>query len=182
MRPVQVSISNQSQSERSISPSEDSSTSTTDEAFDNREISNNEVGVTTIGRLRQVNLPIIRDAATKWDTTRFKLFKYDSEITPCPEEEDDFKNWWTDDLVKSCSSKIAKPFNDEDRSIMAGFHQRRKKNNDLLNTHGDYRFFCPVCWIRLFKDDHKRNVCRNTLRLREAAILYGSENGFPDQE
>ncbi len=61
-------------------------------------------------------------------------------------------------------------------------HQRRRKNDDLLNNHGDYRFFCLVCWIRLFKDDHKRNVCQNTLRLREAAIQYGSENGFPDQE
>ncbi len=182
VRPVQFISINQRRSERSISPSSDSSASTANDSIDNREILNDEVGVTTIGELRQVNLPIIRDAATKWDKTRVKLFKYDSEITPFPEEENSFKNWWTDDLVKSCSSKIAKPFNDEDRSIMAGFHQRRRKNDDLLNNHGDYRFFCPVCWIRLFKDDHKRNVCQNTLRLREAAIQYGSENGFPDQE
>ncbi len=91
VRPVQVSISNQRRSERSISPiisSNDSNTSMANESIDNCEISNDEVGVTTIGEL----FPIIR-MATKRDKTRFKLFKYDSEITLCP-EENCFKNWW----------------------------------------------------------------------------------------
>ncbi len=51
--------------------SDDSITSTTDESIDNREISNSEVGVTTPGELRQVNL--VTQQPTKWDKTRFKL-------------------------------------------------------------------------------------------------------------
>ncbi len=184
VRPVEVRRNNrQATRRRTETPSENSSTSTTEEIVDNRPITLNraDTPTTTIGAEREQKLQSIRDGT--FTEPRVKLFYYNASITPHPnnlEDDRNVENVWTYDLALRCQKNKIGFLNAVDKSFENVLRNRIGKSTNLLSSSGgNLKFFCPICWIQLAKDDHKPDVCRNYLRFREAAIQYARIHGLP---
>ncbi len=76
------------------------------------------------------------------------------------------------DLAVRCQkNKIGFLNNAVDKSFENALRNRIGKSTNLLSSSaGNRKFFCPICWIQLAKDDYKPDVCRNYLPFREAPI------------